>query len=107
NVLLATDPHMQTVSGFAPGSWFDLTSDEGNVLRCRLAATIKATGKYIFVNRSGMKVAEKTQQDLALALKAGNLKIIDNSMLFDRALESIVSGMRKGNRKPPDIDGST
>lgn len=105
--LLATDPHMQTVSEFAPGSWFDLNNEDGSVLRCRLAATIKATGKYIFVNRSGMKVAEKTQQDLAFALKAGNLKIIDNSMLFDRALESIVSGMRKCNRRPPDIDGTT
>lgn len=106
DVLLPTDPHMQTVAGFTPGSWFDLTGEDDTVLRCRLAATIRATGKYIFVNRSGMKVAEKTQQDLALALKAGNLKIMDNSMLFDRALESIVSGMRKSNRKPPDIDGS-
>lgn len=97
------DPHMQAVAGFSQGSWFDLTDENGSVLRCRLAATIKATGKYIFVNRAGLKVAERTRSDLARALKKGALQILDNSMLFDRALESIVS-MGRNSRSTMNPD---
>ena len=99
------DPHLQAVSGFSQGTWFGFSKEiieeehqenmTGDLLRCRLAAIIKQTGKYIFVNRSGMKVAERTQTELAEALKAGQLKPLDNTQLFDRALENVVSGLRK------------
>ena len=86
---------MRQVAGFVQGAWFEMVDDKNSVVRCRLAAFIKPTGKYIFVNRNGMKVAEKTQQELALALKKNRLRALDNSVLFDRALETVVSGMRK------------
>ena len=89
------DPHMQQVKQFVQGAWFDFRNDDGSASRCRLAAFIKPTGKYIFVNRNGMKVAEKSQQELALALKEQKLLAMDNSMLFDRALETVVTSLRK------------
>lgn len=90
-----TDPEMRQVSGFVQGGWFEMVDDKNSIARCRLAAFIKPTGKYIFVNRNGMKVAEKTQTELAIALKKNRLRALDNSVLFDRALETVVSGMRK------------
>jgi len=90
-----TDPFMQQVAGFVQGSWFEITDDDGVVNRCRLAAHIKPTGKYIFVNRNGMKVAERQQEDLALLLRQNRLRALDNSMLFDRALETVVTSLRK------------
>ncbi len=93
--LPASDPHMEQVSRFVQGSWFEMKSADGESLRCRLATYIKPTGKFIFVNRNGMKVAERTQVDLALALKEGSLRVVDNSMLFDRALETVVTSLRK------------
>ncbi len=95
------DPHMLTVAGFVHGTWFDLNHGSDEVIRCRLAAFIKPTGKYIFVSRSGTKVAEKTQQDLAQALKLGQVRTVDNAMLFDKALESVVSGLRKSKNEMP------
>ena len=44
-----------------------------------------------------MKVAEKTQEELALALKAQRLHALDSSMLFDRALETVVTALNKSN----------
>lgn len=93
--LPADDPHMEQVSRFVQGSWFDMKGKEGENLRCRLATYIKPTGKFIFVNRNGMKVSECTQLELAHAMKKGSLRVIDNSMLFDRALETVVSSLRK------------
>lgn len=94
-LLPASDPQMDQVSRFVQGAWFDLIDANGTLSRCRLAAYIKPTGKYIFVNRNGMKVAEKTQLELAYALKKNAIKVLDNSMLFDRALETIVTSLRK------------
>lgn len=87
--------HLQQVSSFVQGAWFDMKDASGNMMRCRLAAYIRPTRKYIFVNRNGMKVAERTQHELAVALKLQNLRALDNSMLFDRALETVVSSLRK------------
>jgi len=89
------DAFMLQVNSFVQGAWFEMTDEEGIMARCRLAAVIKPTGKYIFVNRNGMKVAEKAQQELAQLLKQNRLRALDNSMLFDRALETVVSGLRK------------
>lgn len=90
--------YLKQVRSFVQGAWFDMKSEDERDTRCRLAAFIKPTGKYIFVNRNGMKVAEKTALDLAWMLKEEALRPLDNSMLFDRALETIVSGMRNKGR---------
>lgn len=91
------DQFMRQVANFVQGAWFEMTDDKGTSTRSRLAAFIKPTGKYIFVNRNGMKVAEKTQNELALGLKHGKVRALDNSMLFDRALETVVTSLRKPN----------
>ncbi|GGC79550.1 DUF1631 domain-containing protein [Marinobacter halophilus] len=79
------------------GSWVELVRD-GVKVRCKLAAFIKATGKYIFVNRSGAKVAEYHRNDLATALQGGFMTLLDDGLIFDRALESIIDNLRH-NRK--------
>jgi uncharacterized protein DUF1631 len=79
------------------GSWIELTR-EGNKTRCKLAAFIKATGKYIFVNRSGAKVAEYHREELARSLEQDEIVMLDDGLIFDRALESIIDNLRS-NRK--------
>lgn len=79
------------------GSWLELVN-EGNRVRCKLAAIIKATGKYIFVNRSGAKVAEYNLDRVAAALEEGHIAILDDGLIFDRALESIIDNLRSNRR---------
>ena len=88
-----SDPFVQQVSRFAPGCWFEF-KDDSQLERCKLAAIIKATGKYIFVNRSGVKVAEKTKMGLAVELKRGSVQVLNDGLLFDRALESVIGSLR-------------
>ncbi len=97
--LPASDPHMALVSNLTQGSWFEMQDKQGQVFRCRLAAMIKPTGKYIFVNRSGMKVAEETRDGLAKALKSGRMRILDDGMLFDRALEAVIGNLRSSRAR--------
>lgn len=93
------ESYFALVGKLTQGTWFEMSENGGKNFRCRLAAIIKSTGKYIFVNRSGMKVAEKSKDSLALAMKDGNLRLLDDTMLFDRALESVIGTLR-ASRKP-------
>lgn len=93
--VIELDPqHVSLVNNITQGTWFEMQGEGGEKFRCRLAAIIRSAGKYIFVNRSGMKVAEETRESLALALQAKRLTILDDGMLFDRALESVISNLR-------------
>lgn len=90
------DQHLSLVANITQGSWFEMLGDGGQKFRCRLAAIIRPTGKYIFVNRSGMKVAEESRRSLAMAMKSGRLRVLDDGMLFDRALEAVIGNLREG-----------
>src|SRR5690606_23223681 len=95
STLAEDDQHLSLVNNITQGSWFEMTDAGGQKYRCRLAAIIKATGKYVLVSRSGMKVAEETRQTLASALRSGKLRVLDDGMLFDRALEAVIGSLRE------------
>ncbi|GAB3093101.1 DUF1631 domain-containing protein [Aestuariicella hydrocarbonica] len=87
------------VDRFAQGAWFEVAEPGQPVFRCRLAAVMKAVDKFIFVNRSGMKVAEKSRKELARALETKVFRALDDGMLFDRALESVIGNLRETRSK--------
>ena len=76
----------------------ELAQENGERLRCKLAAIVQPGDKYVFVNRRGMKVAERTRPGLAVALKAGQLTVLDESQVFDRALEAVIGNLRQLQR---------
>ncbi len=83
------------VDGLRVGSWVEFQEDEEHKLRCKLAAVIKPTGKFIFVNRTGMKVLEKTRMGLAVEFRRSAIRLLDDALLFDRALESVIGNLRR------------
>lgn len=93
--LAEDDPALLQVDSLHTGSWIEFSQDEQRKLRCKLAAIIKSTGRYIFVNRSGVKVLEKTRMGLAVEFKNNSVILLDNALLFDRALESVISNLRR------------
>ncbi|GAA5526154.1 hypothetical protein Maes01_02749 [Microbulbifer aestuariivivens] len=90
-----SDTHWQMTFRLAQGGWFELKRPEGEQFRCRLAAVIKDIDQFIFVNRKGAKVAEFSRLELAHALRDARLVPMDDGMLFERALQSVISNVRK------------
>ena len=86
---------LEAIDRLQVGGWVEFHQVGGKVLRCRLAAIIRATGKYIFVNRAGVKVADNHREGLALAFQRGELAMLDEGRLFDRALESVIGNLRE------------
>jgi hypothetical protein len=95
--LPADDAGLRQVDQLRLGCWVEFQEDEENTLRCKLAAIIEATGKYIFVNRTGMKVLERSRTGLALEFRRGAVRALDDTLLFDRALESVIGNLRRLN----------
>lgn len=83
------------VDSMAVGAWLEFVGEQGVKSRCKLAAIIRASGKYIFVNRVGIKVAEHTRSSLIEAVREGQINMLDNALLFDRALESVIGHLRE------------
>ncbi|WP_339528973.1 DUF1631 domain-containing protein [Pseudomonas mucidolens] len=91
------DPDLRKARQLHIGNWVEFQEDEENTLRCKLTAIIEPTGKYIFVNRTGLKVLEKTCLQLALEFKRGGVRTLDDALLFDRALASVIGNLRQLN----------
>ena len=92
--LADNDEALTKVDNLRVGSWVEFQEDEEHKLRCKLAAIIKPTGKYIFVNRTGMKVLEKTRMGLAIEFRREAIRLLNDTLLFDRALESVIDNLR-------------
>lgn len=77
------------------GAWLDYSLGAQNPkIRCRLAAIIKASQKYIFIDRAGHKIAEKSLVEVATLIASEGLVLIDSDNVFDAALASVISEIR-------------
>ena len=84
------------IESLRAGCWCLLSATESqSEQRCKLAAIISFSGKYIFVNRGGMKVAEFGKSELTRHFDQGLIALLDENQLFDRALESVIGNLRR------------
>ncbi|MEM6707629.1 MAG: DUF1631 domain-containing protein [Pseudomonadota bacterium] len=95
---------VEQLRGLNEGGWVELRRDSGALLRCKLTTIVQPGDRYVFVNRRGMKVAEYTRMDLAKRLQNGSLTLLDESEVFDRALQAVVGNLRElqKERQPKD-----
>ncbi len=92
-----SEESLKMVDSLRVGSWLEFHSD-GATTRCKLAALIRVADKYIFVDRSGIKVAEKNRNALLEMVQAGEISMINDGLLFDRALESVIGNLRESRK---------
>ncbi|WGV18745.1 DUF1631 domain-containing protein [Pseudomonas putida] len=76
------------------GTWVEVL-DEDEPLRCKLVARIDSSDRLVFANRTGMKVREWNAGSLAQALHRGDVRVLDDGLLFERALEAVLEGLRR------------
>ncbi|MGH8357299.1 MAG: DUF1631 family protein, partial [Pseudomonas sp.] len=92
------DPDLLKVRQLRIGCWVEFQEDAENTLRCKLTAIIAPGNTCIFVNRTGLKVLEKNPLELALEFKRGAVRTLDDALLFDRALASVIGNLRQLHR---------
>ncbi|MBA1201919.1 DUF1631 domain-containing protein [Pseudomonas capeferrum] len=76
------------------GTWVELVED-GEIRRCKLIARDDDAQRFVFVNRSGIDVRRWNQCGLIMALRHGELRLLDDGPVFDRALQSVLDRLRR------------
>lgn len=88
------DDFKQLAASLAVNIWFRYQPDSQQRSKLKLAAILRQKQNYIFVNRDGQKVINTDLLGLAELLRRGVLAVIEDTMLFDRALERVVQSLR-------------
>ncbi|QNK00396.1 DUF1631 domain-containing protein [Dyella telluris] len=86
----ADTPEMRLVAELKPGTWLEFVTGPETVERAKLSWISPMSGRYLFVNRRGLKVADYAPHELAQALASDTARVLESSALFDRALDAIV-----------------
>ncbi len=89
------DQVTRLVDSMPVGAWIERL-DQTPVDRCKLVARIRIIDRMIFTNRRGIKVLEVSSRTIVEKARTGQWRLLDRSeQLFDRALESILEGLRR------------
>ena len=76
------------------GNWIEFADENGGRERAKLSWISPISSKYLFVNRRGLKVCDKTVTALAVEMRRGSTVVLEEVPLFDRALDAIVARLR-------------
>src|SRR5690606_10071776 len=77
------------------GTWVEFALVNGSKFRCKLSTRVGDDSCYIFVNRMGLKVVEKTRQELAHEMRRGRLQVLEERLLLDRAMDAIFNNLKR------------
>ena len=90
------DPRLlERIRALRPGTWFEFgQADDEHRERARLSWVSPYSGRCMFVNRNGLKIAERRPEQLAAEIEQGLSKIIEDTRLLQRALVSVLAQLR-------------
>lgn len=93
-------PEWQQVQALQPGTWLEFSNIDQAMARAKLSWISPMTGRYLFVNRRGLKVADYSPEELAVLLADGHALVLAANALFDRAMTSIVGRLSQPESLP-------
>jgi len=83
--------NLSLLARMQPGGWLELIGNDDQCIACKLGLRIKSTGKLIFVDSLGRKVAEFHRLELAERIVDGSASILDYGVAFDETLASLIN----------------
>jgi hypothetical protein len=93
------DDDLRRAESLQVGAWIEhKASNDEAPKRIKLAWKSVVTGNHLFVNRKGIKIMELSLEELAEAISAGTIALLEeaNKPLLDRAMTAIVSNLQQG-----------
>ncbi len=79
------------------GAWLEISAQDNTTetLRAKLSVIISSTGKYIFADQVGRKLAEYSRPDLIESIAKGTLRVLRNGDNFEDQLAKVIRGLRR------------
>jgi hypothetical protein len=97
------DEFVELARSLKVGTWVEFKDTEGHTERAKLSWISPISAKYLFVNRKGLKVGDKTVWGLAADLRADRAHVLEDVPLFDRALDAIVERLKAAPILPDPV----
>ncbi|QAU23372.1 DUF1631 domain-containing protein [Dyella sp. M7H15-1] len=95
---------LERINALKPGSWLEFNSEGDHFERAKLSWISPMSGRYLFVNRRGLKVADYSPYELATVMVDGHARILASNALFDRAMDAIVDRLSHEDARPNDTE---
>jgi hypothetical protein len=89
------DEHQRTAADLKKGTWVEFDHHDGTTTRAKLTWISPSSGAYVFTNRNSLKALHSTVDDLAAKFRIGEVRIVDDESLFDRAVNNVMEGLRQ------------
>lgn len=105
------DPEMLArLKSTPPGTWFEFapgteTARAGTAERAKLSWVSPYSGRCLFVNRNGMRVADRRVEELVRELEQGMARILESANLLHEAMNSVLSQLRASEPGPAATTG--
>jgi len=93
------DDIIQMVESLKIGTWLEFIKNDKDNFRAKLSWISPITSKYLFVNSRGLKITDKSSQDLASGIKNNTIRVLQQVALFDRALSAIADKLTNSEKK--------
>lgn len=98
-------PEWHKVQALQPGNWLEFCLVDEPMTRAKLSWISPMSGRYLFVNRRGLKVADYAPQELAVLFAEDQARVLAGNALFDRAMSAIVGKLSQPETAaPPSTD---
>lgn len=91
---------LERVKVLKPGTWLEFVGQEEHFERAKLSWISPMSGRYLFVNRRGLKVADYSPYELAVVMAEGRARVLASNALFDRAMDAIVDRLSHEETRP-------
>lgn len=97
------DEFVRAAEALEVGQWVTFDSGEGEIQKAKLSWKSQVTSRYVFVNRKGVKIAEKSLKDLGEDLKKGMVTIMEQTRVpvMDRALAAMMATLKPVEAEAP------
>jgi hypothetical protein len=99
-------PQWHQVQALIPGTWLEFSTEDESMNRAKLSWISPMSGRYLFVNRRGLKVADYSPQELTALLIEGTARVLASNALFDRAMSAIVGRLSQADATVPPVAGT-
>lgn len=99
------DEHYERAKAMKTGEWVEfITDNDDENIRAKLSWISPISNKLLFVNSRGIKVTDKSLNELAFDLRTGKADILQQIPIFDRAMKAIAKQMseKEGFEEQPE-----
>ncbi len=94
DVEMIEDAYTQQARNLSPGAWVEFIGQDGKTYRAKISWMSEDASAYIFVTQTG-QIAEKSLQGLSTALRNKQAKVLDESPVFERAMDAVLEELQE------------